>query len=345
MLLLADRCDQQLAARLEDELDQVGRRFADELASDLSCVNVLIEHIERYRGKMLRPTLALVSGMAASTEQGGAMPPSSPALRVIATVVEMIHMATLIHDDVLDEAETRRRGDTVNRLKGNETAVMLGDYLISHAYHLCSRLEMPAVSRLISASTNVVCEGELLQLANRGNWALEEGVYFDIIRRKTAVLCATSCQAAAVLQGAEPAIVAALNTYGEKLGVAYQIVDDLLDLMGEEGTVGKSLGRDLIQGEMTLPLIHFRQHALPAQQKRMEAVLGEDVRCQLNSSTGPDAMLAVRDLIGETESLDYAQRWAKSLVEEARSALMMLPDSPARQFLLDTADAVLTRPC
>ena len=322
---------------------QVGRRFAAELASDLPCVNALVNHIERYRGKMLRPTLALVSGMAASPDTDGSSPRSSDALHVIATVVEMIHMATLVHDDVLDDAETRRRGDTVNQLRGNETAVMLGDYLISHAYHLCSSLGEPDVSRMIAASTNVVCEGELLQLANRGNWDLEETVYFDIIRRKTASLCATSCAVAAVVQGAEPGVADALYAYGEKLGVAYQIVDDLLDLMGEEGMVGKTLGRDLSQGEMTLPMIHFQQHAASPQRQRMQTVLGDDARKRSNGTTGPEGLCAVRELIRETGSLDYARQWSETLVGEARASLMVLPDTPARQLLADMADTVLTR--
>ena len=337
MLLLADGCDRRLGAILQDELADVSRRFSAELLADLPCVNALVDHIERYRGKMLRPTLALVSGMAAAPGLDGVAPRGKEPLRIIATVVEMIHMATLVHDDVLDEAETRRGGDTVNQLKGNETAVMLGDYLISHAYHLCSGLNMPKVSRMIAASTNVVCEGELLQLANRGNWDLEESVYFDIIRRKTASLCATSCAAAAELQDAGPEVVGDLHAYGEKLGVAYQIVDDLLDLMGEEGMVGKPLGRDLSQGEITLPMIHFRRQASPSQQERMREVLEDEARKRSNG------MAAVRGMLCDTGSIDYAHRWSETLVAEARGALAVLPDSPSRQLLSDMADAVLTR--
>src|SRR3954463_13883702 len=165
------------------ELAAVDRRFAAELKSELACVNTLVKHVSRFRGKMLRPTLVLLTGKACGE--------LSDAHTVIATVVEMVHMATLVHDDVLDEAELRRKGATINHLRGNEAAVLLGDYLISHSFHLCSGLQSQVASRLIGRTTNIVCEGELLQLDNRGNLDLDEETYFQIIERKTASLCAT----------------------------------------------------------------------------------------------------------------------------------------------------------
>ena len=210
----------------------MAERFRAELLSDLSCVNELAGHVERYRGKMLRPTLVLASAASADPS----LRDSNEALIVVATVTEMVHMATLVHDDILDEAELRRRGATLNHLHGNEAAVMLGDYLISHAYHLCSSLEDPSVSRDIASTTNTVCEGELLQLANRNNWSLNERTYFEILHRKTASLCAACCRLGAKLAGADEVSVAALEAYGRKLGVAFQIVDDLLDLTGDTQT-------------------------------------------------------------------------------------------------------------
>src|SRR5271155_801751 len=147
-----------LTEDIAEELSAVERRFQDELVSDLGCVKTLIKHVSRFRGKRLRPTLVLLAGKAA----GGI----NDAHVVIATVVEMVHMATLVHDDVLDDAELRRKGATINHLRGNEAAVLLGDYLISHSYHLCSSLESQFASRLIGRSTNECCEGELLQIEN-----------------------------------------------------------------------------------------------------------------------------------------------------------------------------------
>src|SRR3954454_12621037 len=167
------------------QLAVVEKRFLAELNSEIACVNTLVKHVSRFRGKMLRPTLVLLTGAACGE--------LTPAHTVIATVVEMVHMATLVHDDVLDEAELRRQGATINHLRGNEAAVLLGDYLISHSYHLCSSLESQLASRMIGRTTNIVCEGELLQLDNRGNIDLDEPTYTQIIERKTASLCATCC--------------------------------------------------------------------------------------------------------------------------------------------------------
>src|SRR3954453_12498510 len=151
------------------QLAVVEKRFLAELKSDLACVNTLVKHVSRFRGKMLRPCLLLMSGKACGE--------LTDAHTVIATVVEMVHMATLVHDDVLDEAELRRKGATINHLRGNEAAVMLGDYLISHSYHLCSSIDSQLASRLIARTTNLVCEGELLQINSRGELELSEETY------------------------------------------------------------------------------------------------------------------------------------------------------------------------
>src|SRR6478736_2025604 len=237
------------------QLAAVEKRFLVELSSDLPCVNTLVKHVSRFRGKMLRPTLVLLAGKACGE--------LSDAHTVIATVVEMVHMATLVHDDVLDEAELRRKGATINHLRGNEAAVMLGDYLISHSFHLCSGLDSQLASRLIGRTTNHVCEGELLQIDNRNNLDLDEETYLEIISRKTASLCAMSSLLGAEFAGASKAVVGQMELYGLSLGIAFQIQDDILDIVGDTGTVGKTLGIDLEKQKMTLPVIHFLKHAPP----------------------------------------------------------------------------------
>lgn len=322
----------EIGERLAEELADVESRFAAELTSDLPCVNELVGHVERYRGKMLRPMLVLVSGMATS--------PSGREVndghRVVATVAEMVHMATLVHDDVLDDAQIRRRGETVNNLRGNETAVMLGDYLISHSYHLCSSLASPLAPRIIADATNTVCEGELLQLANRENWALDEPTYFEIIRRKTASLCGTCCKLGAILSDA-PTRAESLYAYGEKLGVAFQIIDDLLDLTGTQDTVGKTLGRDLDKGKLTLPLIHHLGTVAAARRAKSLTLLRD---ADATSGASPREVV---DLLNTTGSIAYANDAAHRLVDEARQAIGTLADSPARALLMDMADAVVTR--
>jgi octaprenyl-diphosphate synthase len=309
------------------QLAVVEKRFLAELKSDIACVNTLVKHVSRFRGKMLRPTLVLMTGKACGE--------LTDAHNVIATVVEMVHMATLVHDDVLDEAELRRKGATINHLRGNEAAVLLGDFLISHSYHLCSSLDSQFASRTIARTTNHVCEGELLQIDNRNNFDLDEETYLKIITRKTAVLCGTCCLLGAALAGANDDVAKAMETYGLSLGIAFQIQDDILDIVGDQRTVGKTLGIDVTKGKMTLPMIHFGQHAPPEHRTLLRSLL---------ESRDADKVEKIRNLIVPSNSIHYAQERAHQLVDRARSALLTLPDSEARRALDQMAEFVVTRP-
>ena len=265
--------DTALAADIAAGLARVETLFEQQLSSDFPAVNDLCRHVERYRGKMLRPTLVIVTGLA-FTRDGEAIRPEHD---IIAATVEMIHMATLVHDDVLDEAEIRRRGETVNFLRGNETAVMLGDYLISNAFHLCSRADDPALNLRLGEVTNTLCEGELVQLSRRHDLSLDANTYFEIVRRKTAVLVGAACELGTRLAGGNTEETAAMRAFGEHLGVAFQIQDDLLDLMGDEATVGKSVGRDLEKGKLTLPMIlHIANTRDAARQEALRAIAAKD---------------------------------------------------------------------
>ncbi len=335
MLMLAPN-NLAIRAIVEEALSEVEAQFAAELNSDLRCVNDLVAHVESYRGKMLRPMLVIASGLACAP---AADTPLTREHLTTATVVEMVHMATLVHDDVLDDASTRRGGSTVNQLRGNEAAVMLGDYLISHSYHLCATLERPDVGLMIAHATNMVCEGELLQLANRNNWLLDEETYFEIVRRKTASLCGLCYKVGAHLFDAEPKITEQLHQYGEHVGVAFQIVDDLLDLTGDERVVGKSLGRDLAKGKLTLPVIHSLANA---DNQTREKILGviEDAAEGVPSEEVTKQMVS---WLREAGSLDYARDMADQRIAEARKCLDGLPESPARTLLFELAGVTVTR--
>src|SRR5881394_1127078 len=285
------------------QLAVVEKRFLAELTSELDCVDALVKHVSRFRGKMLRPTLVLLAGKACGELNDSHI--------VLATVVEMVHMATLVHDDVLDEAELRRKGATINHLRGNEAAVLLGDYLISHSYHLCSSLDSQLASRVIARTTNQVCEGELLQIENRNNFDLNEETYLRIITLKTATLCATCCLLGAEYAGAGEARVGQLELYGLSIGVAFQIQDDILDLVGQETMVGKTLGSDVEKGKMTLPMIHFLRTA-PAEHRAL-------LRSLLTSNDA-DKVERIRNLILPSPSIDYARARAREYVERARGA-------------------------
>ena len=309
------------------QMAAVEKLFHEELTSDLAPVNALIRHVSRFRGKMLRPMLVLLSGQAVGK--------LTDAHVTLATVVEMVHMATLVHDDVLDEAELRRKGATINHLKGNEAAVLLGDYLISHSYHLCSSLDSQLASRTIARTTNRVCEGELLQVEHRSDVALDEKTYLEIITRKTASLCGTCCRLGALFAGADETTVEGLELYGLSLGTAFQIQDDILDLVGDVSTVGKTLGLDVEKGKMTLPLIHFMRNAPREHRVLLRSLLTEGE---------PDRVEKIRNLILPSKSIDYARQKAQLMVKRAQDALDALPKSEAKHALSVMADFVIARP-
>ena len=310
-------------ARLGPLLERVGRAFEEQLASDLPSVNTLCRHVERYRGKMLRPTMLLLSGQAFG--------PVDDRHVAVAATCEMIHMATLVHDDVLDEAEVRRKGFTVNHLRGNEVAVMLGDYLISNAFHLCSRAGDPALNLRLGEVTNALCAGELLQLSHRDDLSLDERTYFEIVRRKTAVLVGASCELGTRLAGGSDAEVAAMRAFGEHLGVAFQIQDDLLDLLGDEATVGKSIGRDLEKGKLTLPMIlHIASTSGTERQAAIRAIDAKDGA-------------ALRACLVRSGSIDGARAEAVRIVEDAKRGLPSTRRAHSRELLLELADRVVAR--
>lgn len=337
---------QPLAAIIAEQLDQVSLIFERQLASDMSAVNTLCMHVEQYRGKMLRPTLVLLSGIAAAQtpQQPNAQAmeethsqtlASSHSLtekhRILAAVVEMIHMATLVHDDVLDESQVRRRGATVNHLWGNETAVILGDYLISNAFHLCSTIGNPSINLALGEVTNILCEGELVQLHHRNDYSIDEATYLEIVRRKTASLIGECCRLGALLSGADASVCRALHRFGTSLGIAFQIQDDLLDLIGDPAVLGKPLGQDLEKGKLTLPVILYLAEASPDDR-------GEALRL-ISQADAP----ALRSRLIASGAVQRTTAEAMQLVAEARAQLADVPPGPARDLLAAMAQTVVSR--
>ena len=310
-------------APIADELAESERIYAEELGSRYPFVQRLVEHCSAFQGKKLRPALVLLTARAC-----GGLSPAHPTL---AAVVEMIHTATLVHDDILDEADVRRHSATINAEWGNEKAVLLGDYLFTHAFHLAASLDSALACRLIGRATNLVCEGEMMQVHNRGNIDLDEASYTEIIRGKTAELTAVCGRLGAHYAGADPATVDAMDEYGRSLGVAFQIADDLLDLWGEEGATGKTLGTDLEKHKLTLPVIHLLAHA-PDESVR-ERVSGDH----------PDRR-AMRDLLESSGSLDYAWEKARRAADAADECLDVLPESASKDVLRRLAQYVVRRP-
>src|SRR6266481_1569719 len=206
-----------LYAPIEGDLEKVEAILARQLAGRRACVSPLLARLQNYRGKRLRPALLLLIAHACGRV--------TAAHHTLAAVVEMIHTATLVHDDVLDDAEVRRHLPTVNAAWGNQTSILLGDYLFTHAFHLASTLGDAEACRLIGEATNRVCEGELHQICQRGNLELTEQEYFDIVEGKTAALTACCCQLSAIFSGKAVEVVTRLTAYGRGLGIAFQIAD------------------------------------------------------------------------------------------------------------------------
>lgn len=244
---------QLIYAPIEAELAEVESILRAELRSEHPYVDELVRYGCLLGGKRLRPTLLLLTAKAIGEV--------TPAHLTLGAVVEMIHTATLVHDDVLDEAETRRHLATVNSRWDTKASVLLGDYLFTHAFYLASTTGSTWACREIGRATNIVCEGELRQKGCRGDFALSEQEYLEIIAAKTAELTACSSRLGAYYAGAAEAAVEKMTQFGRDLGVAFQIIDDVLDLKGDEDTTGKSLGTDLEQQKPTLPIIHALQQS------------------------------------------------------------------------------------
>ena len=308
------------------ELLDAEKVLAEELHSSNPYVSDILQHSTRFRGKRLRPMLLLLAAKAA----GGIRQDH----KVLAAVVEMIHLATLVHDDVLDEAETRRHVATVNSRWNNETSVLFGDYLFTHSFHLASSLETTYACRRIGRSTNVVCEGELSQIKERGNLELTEEAYFKIIDGKTAELTALCGHLGAYFALAEPAVVAAMEQYGRSLGLAFQIADDVLDLMGNERKTGKSLGSDLQKQKLTLPLSRLLQTSADRDAVEIRQLLArpdESTREKLTT------------YLERSDAFEYTNQRAKSLAQDARRQLDLLPNSTSKRILCEIAEFAVQR--
>ena len=335
---------------IDDALKRVESRFDLQLASDLPPVAELCKHIEGYRGKMLRPSIAVLCAQAADANAAkkfaaGAAPViASEDQVVVGAVCEMVHMATLVHDDVLDEAEVRRRAQTVNALRGNESAVMLGDYLIAASYHLCSQLDDQSTALEIGRVSMELCAGELLQLHHRERFGLDEPTYFEIVMRKTGALIGAACKLGAKHADAlaAPDLPERFDAFGRRLGVAFQIQDDLLDLTGEQSTVGKSVHKDVEKGKPTLPVIHHLARCSP-HERGITLDLLDRVATGLSSGSAGEAAPRLADRLRETDSIAFAEAEARRLVEEAKDAIEPVPDTLPKLVLLIMADAVVSR--
>jgi octaprenyl-diphosphate synthase len=316
----------ELYAPVATEMIAVEQLLKAELRSGDPYVDRLVKHAFRLGGKRLRPALLLLAAQATGKVSRDHI--------TLAAVVEMVHTATLVHDDVLDEATIRRHLPTINSSYDNEASVLVGDFLFTHAFALASSLETTFAARTIGRATNIVCAGEIRQTQTRGNFALTEAEYLDIIEAKTAELCACCCRLGAHYAGASADTEESLDRFGRNLGVAFQIADDLLDVIGEENRAGKSLGTDLKKQKMTLPLIRLLSQTPASERESLSRLMIDE---------SPAAHCAIAEKLAKSDALAYTRARAEWYVQQAQDELVGLQESPAVRTLRTLADLVLSR--
>jgi len=315
-----------LESALRDDLQAVDRVLRKSLSSDVALIRQVSEYIIRGGGKRLRPALLILAAQACGYR--------GKHHHTLAAVVEMIHTATLLHDDVVDESSLRRGHATANAMFGNAASVLVGDLLYSRAFQLIVTVENMRVLQILSNATNVIAEGEVLQLMNTGNPDLDEESYLEVIRRKTAKLFEAAAQLGAVLAGADVGIEDALARYGMHVGTAFQLIDDVLDYSGELAAIGKNLGDDLAEGKATLPLIRALRVGSADDVALIRAAL---------SGEGLKDFEAVLAALTRTDALAYARHCAEADSASATAALAALPDSSAKRTLLELSAFAVTR--
>ena len=296
------------------------------LASDVVLINQVAEYIIGAGGKRLRPMLLLLAA--------GALGHRGADAHQLAAVVEFIHTSTLLHDDVVDESDLRRGRKTANAVWGNAASVLVGDFLYSRSFQLMVELESMAVQQILANTTNMIAEGEVLQLLHVRNPDTDEPAYLRVIERKTAILFAAATRLGALLAGADAATQDALHAYGLNLGYAFQIADDVLDYASDAATLGKNLGDDLAEGKMTLPLIHaMAQSDSDTRDALRHIVAHGDL----------DGLPAAQAAITACGSLDYSRRCAQMYAEAANAALTDLPDNDYTAALRGLAHYAVNR--
>ena len=317
----------EMLSPVAEGLERMRDALRRELVASSPSVSDMVDHIGRFRGKQLRGALVLLSGQACGS--------GSDELAEIAAIVEMIHLATLVHDDVLDGAKVRRRVACVNERWDNQTAVLLGDFLYARAFAHSTTLGSRLCSRVLAATTQRICAGEIDQAASRYDFEMSEVRYEAIAGAKTAALYAAACELGARYPDRPQAEGYELERFGWEMGLAFQIVDDCLDVVGDPDLVGKSVGNDVEDGKVTLPVLRTYAQADEATRASMR-----DAYTLPGLAGRAESLREVCDLEPGVES---AMQRAAQLVEGARSRVRSLPPSPARSALLTMGDFVLER--
>lgn len=307
----------EINALMAADMTGVNQLIGAELQSDVALINQLGLYIVNSGGKRLRPLLAVTAARAVNYDGQGHL--------TLATIIEFIHTATLLHDDVVDASELRRGKETANAVFGNEASVLVGDFLYTRAFQLMVTLNSMKVMKILADATNIISEGEVLQLMNCNDPDTTEASYFDVIYGKTGKLFEAATQLGAVLAEQPKQVEDALAAYGRHLGTAFQLVDDLLDYTADSETMGKQAGDDLAEGKPTLPLLYAMWHG-----NDDEAAM---IRLAIEQGDGRDQLQQVLTAMQRTGALEYTRNRALKEAELAQQQLAHLPESPYREAL------------
>lgn len=315
-------------ALIGEDLKNVELQFKKDLQSDVPLIRKVGEYVLASGGKRIRPALVLLAARLCGYHGDRSVP--------LASVVEFIHTATLLHDDVVDNANLRRGIASANTLWGNEASVLVGDFLFSKSFSLMVADGDLRILKVLADATTVIAEGEVLQLVCTSDLEITVERFIDVVRCKTAILLSAACEVGAILGDVEPELREALAEYGMELGIAFQLMDDTLDYTANEEQFGKSIGHDLEEGKITLPLIHTLAHCTPEEREVIAAVVEKEL-------LSDEDFASVFELVHRYGGIEHTIAAAREHIELGKKQLEKFAPSPARDALAELADYVVTR--
>ncbi|RKZ95032.1 MAG: octaprenyl diphosphate synthase [Gammaproteobacteria bacterium] len=317
---------QSIYSLIQDDMTAVDAMIESRLQSDVVLINQLGHYIINSGGKRLRPALAILCARACGYQGEQHIN--------LATIIEFIHTATLLHDDVVDGSDMRRGQETANNLWGNEASVLVGDFLYTRSFEMMVEMESMRLMTILSHTTNIIAEGEVLQLLNCNDADTTEASYLEVIHHKTAKLFEAAGQLGAVINQANPEVEQAMTNYAMHLGSAFQLVDDLLDYSESSDTIGKNIGDDLAEGKATLPLINAMRQGNAQQSQIIREAIEQGQRDKIDD---------IISIIKQTGAIDYTAQAAQNEIAQAKSALSCIADSDYKQALIGLADFAINR--
>ncbi|MFK7795129.1 MAG: octaprenyl diphosphate synthase [Gammaproteobacteria bacterium] len=316
----------EIQALVAKDMDGVNASIRAQLHSDVVLIEQMGEYIVNSGGKRLRPVIAVLAARACGYQ--------GEKHYLTAAIIEFIHTATLLHDDVVDSSDLRRGKETANSIWGNEASVLVGDFIFSRAFEMMVQVGDMRVMDILSTTSNTIAEGEVLQLMNCNDPGTSEDQYMQVIKCKTAKLFGAAAQIGALLAGKTSKEEQALEDYGKHLGTAFQLIDDVLDYRADSETMGKNVGDDLAEGKPTLPIIHALKNASAEEARQLAKIIENGDRDSLQFVTG---------IIQQTKALEYTESVALQEADRAKQALAWLPESEYKTALTSLADFSVSR--